>query len=125
DRQTDCGVGSRAGRGGPVKRCGWGGRGRAGENLARALARRWLAGGGRRFKGLFDRLLEGRQCRLDRLLRQIAGDEYYAGAAVLARPLRQQHRWVKEMLNAVQDHRLVRPVAERHDRLETEQVVAA
>src|SRR5262249_30542150 len=63
-------------------------------------ARRRFAHGGE-FRGVFDCLLECRQCRLDRVLRHVAGDEHHAGAAVLARPLRQQHRWVKEVLHAV------------------------
>jgi hypothetical protein len=39
--------------------------------------------------------------------------------------LRQQHWRVEEVLHAVQDQRLVRPVAERNDRLEAEEIVAA
>jgi hypothetical protein len=71
------------------------------------------------------RLLERRQCGLDHFLRQVAGDEHHAGAPVLARPLRQQHRRVEEVLHAVQYDRLVGAVAEGDYCLEPQKVVAA
>src|SRR6516162_6747815 len=66
-----------------------------------------LAGRGLGYGGFFDGSLERRQGRLDRFFGQVAGDEHHAGAAVLARPLRQQHRRVKEVLHPVQYDGLV------------------
>jgi hypothetical protein len=125
DHEIELVIRSHDGAGGPGKRGRRGGRSCGYEKLSPAPAGRRFTGGRRGFGGFLDRLLEGRQCRLDRLLRQVAGDEHHAGAAVLARPLRQQHRRMKQMLHSVQHDRPVGVLVHRNNCLEPQEVVAA